>query len=375
MPFVSIKESFNQVLVVQSLLHADPVLLYDVTDTRIGESKMEHTISIKRAVLHVLDVNAVMPVLSKAELEISEALTDYLGRHTDKVIEDPNTKNARFTGQDEIRKLCGLLNDNENDFLPVSSDIANKLFVLLQKNVDIPSADLVCCLAEIDGARTLVLMKLNYNEGFTHWVNNADEGAVNTIIRHKTLLPQEGQKLEECVLINLVDFSLRLMEKQYEVNGEKEFYLSKQFLKCSCDLSDNAKLKILDKAAKNINKKYFGEDFEKTIKMKKAVTESIEDTDTIQIDRIADKMYERNAEIRSEYVDEIAKAGLGEKEIIIPGRLIEKKFRTHKIKTDTGIEIDFPLEYADDRDKIEFINNADGTLSIVIKNVARITNR
>lgn len=336
---------------------------------------MEHAISIKRAVLHVLDVNTAMPVLSKAELEISEALADYLERHMDKVLEDPNTKNARFAGEDEIRLLCGLLNDNEGDFLPISSDIANKLFALLQKNVEIPSADLVCCLAEIDGVKNLALLKLNYNEGFTHWVHNADEGAVNTIIRHKTLLPQEGRKLEECALISLADFSLRLIEKQYEINGEKEFYLSNLFLKCSCDLSDNAKLKILDKAAKNINKKYFNEDFEKTIKMKKAVAESVEDTDTIQIDRIAGKMYERNAEIRNEYADEIAKAGLGEKEIIIPGRLIEKKFKIHKIKTDTGIEIDFPLEYADDRDKIEFINNSDGTLSIVIKNVARITNR
>lgn len=338
---------------------------------------MEHEISIKRAILHVLDVNAAMPVLSKAELEISEALAEYMGRHIDKVIDDHNTKTARFIdeNENEIRLLCGLLNDNESDFLAVSSDIAGKLFALIQKNVDIPSADLVCCLAEIDGASALVLLKMNYNEGFTHWVHNAEDGAINTIIRHKTLFPQESQKLEECVLVNLVDFSLRVMEKQYEINGEKEFYLSKQFLRCSCDLSDNAKLKILDKAAKNINKKYFNEDYDKAIQMKRAVSESIEDTAVIQIDRIADKLYDRNIEIRNEYVDEVEKAGLGEKEIIIPGRLIEKKFKTHKIKTDTGIEIDFPLEYADKSDMIEFINNPDGTLSIIIKNIARITNR
>jgi hypothetical protein len=337
---------------------------------------MEHAIFIKKAVLHILDVNAAMPVLSKAELEINEALADYLGRLIDKVIADPNTKNARFIGEEnEIRLSCGLFSDNEADFLTVSSDMAGRLFTLMQKNVEIPSADLVCCLAEIDGVNNLVLLKLNYNEGFTHWVHNADEGAVNMIIRHKTLLPQDGQKPGECVLISLADLSLKLMEKQYEINGEKDFYLSNLFLKCSCDLSDNAKLKILDKAAKNINKKYFDEDFEKTIRMKKAVTESIEDTAAIQVERIADKLYEKDMGIRREYVDEIAKAGLDEKEIIIPGRLIEKKFKTHKIKTDTGIEIDFPLEYADDSDKIEFINNSDGTLSIVIKNVARITNR
>lgn len=337
---------------------------------------MNHSISIRRAVLHVLDVHSGMPVLSKGELEVSGDLVDYLGKHIDKVLDDPNTKNAVFTGEENsIQLLCKLLNDNEDDFLPITSDMANKLFVLMQKNIDIPSADLVCCLAEIDGARHLGILKLNYKEGFTHWVHNAEEGIINTIIRHQTLLPQEGQKLEECVLINLSDFSLRLIEKQFEINGEKEFYLAKYFLQCSCELSDNAKLKILDKVTKNINKKYFDEDFEKTIRLKKAVSESFEETAAIQIDHIADKVFEKDMDIRREYVKEISKAGINEKEITIPERLIEKKFRTHKIKTDTGIEIDFPLEYADSRDKIEFVNNPDGTLSIIIKNIGRITNR
>lgn len=337
---------------------------------------MNHEIAIKRAVLHVLDAHSGMPVLSKAELEVSGDLVDYLGRHIDKVLEDPNIKRAAFTWEENgINHSCKLLNENKNDFLSITSDMANKLFALMQKNIDIPSADLVCCLMDIDGAEHLGILKLNYKEGFTHWVNNAEEGSINTIIRHQTLLPQDGQKLEECVLINLSDFTVRLIEKQYEINGEKQFYLAKYFLKCSCELSDNAKLKILDKVTKNINKKYFDEDFEKTIKLKKAISESLEETSSIQIDQIAQKVFEKNNDIRHEYVEEIAKAGINEKTITVPDRLIEKKFKTHKIKTDTGIEIDFPLEFADNRDKIEFVNNPDGTLSIIIKNVGKITNR
>ncbi len=336
---------------------------------------MNNEITVKRAVLHVLDINAGMPVLSRGELEITGELSDYLGNQLDKMLEDPNVKNAAFTEDSGIFNLCKLLNDNDDDFLPITSDAANKLFILMQRHIDIPSADLVCCLLEINGARHLGIVKLNYKAGFTHWVNNSREGSINTIIRHKTLLPQEGQKLEECALINLSDFSLKLLEKQYEINGENEFYLAKYYLQCSCQLSDNAKLKILDKVTKSINKKYFDEDFEKAIKVKKAVTESFDETSSIQIDRIADQVFEKDIGIRHEYVEEIAKAGLNEKEIAIPDRLIEKKFKTHKIKTDTGIEIDFPLEYAGKSDKIEFVNNSDGTISIIIKNIGKITNR
>jgi hypothetical protein len=337
---------------------------------------MNHAISIKRAVLHVLDNNAGISVISKGELEVAGDLEDYLAKHIDKVLDDSNTKTAIFTGEENyFRYLCKQLNDQDSNFLQITVDLADRLFNLMQQNVDIPSADLVCCLADIDGAMHLGLLKMNYKNGFTHWVNNEEEGSINSIIRHQTLLPQEGQKLEECALINLPDLNIKLIEKQYEINGVKEFYLAKYFLDCSCELSDNAKLKILDKVTKNINKKYFDEDFEKTIKLKKAVSESFEETAAIHIDHIADKVFETNEDIKNEYVEEIAKAGLSEKEISIPDRLVEKKFKTHRIKTDTGIEIDFPLEFADNRDKIEFINNPDGTLSIIIKNICRITNR
>ncbi len=337
---------------------------------------MNHDITIEKAVLHVLDANAGMPVISKRELEISPDLMEYIAKHIDKLTDDSNKKNAEFDGEyNSFRELAGRLADNEEEFLTVTESIANMMFELLTKNVDIPSGDLLCSLVRIDGERHFAILKLNYKEGFTHWVNNSEKGSINEIIRHQTLLPQEGQKLDEGILISLPEMHIRLIEKQYEINGEKEFYLTKYLLKCSCELSDNAKLKILNKVSKNVNKKYFDEDFEKAMMMKKAVSECLEEASAIRIDKIADKVYEKNADIKQEYVQEIEKAGIIEKEIALPEKLIEKKFKTHRIKTDTGIEIDFPLEYADNADRIEFINNPDGTLSIIIKNVGRITNK
>ena len=47
------------------------------------------------------------------------------------------------------------------------------------------------------------------------------------------------------------------------------------FLHCDTDLSNNEKLKIINKTTQKINKKYFDEDFEKVAKLKKAVAESL----------------------------------------------------------------------------------------------------
>jgi len=54
---------------------------------------------------------------------------------------------------------------------------------------------------------------------------------------------------------------------------------------------------------------------------------------------------------------------------------VAKKYASQKIRTDTGVENNFPSDYFNDKEKLEFINNSDGTISIVIKNVSKILNK
>ena len=49
-----------------------------------------------------------------------------------------------------------------------------------------------------------------------------------------------------------------------------------------------------------------------------------------------------------------------------------KKFEKQYLKTDTGIEINIPMEQYQDIDQVEFITNADGTISVLIKNINKI---
>ena len=337
---------------------------------------MEYDIHIKKTVLHILDTSINLPVLSNKEIDIDGEISDFLEKHINKILEDTNLKKARFMADiNTVRDMCSAIKADESLFVDVSREIANIIFDIMLKNVDIISGDLICCLFYVNNEQHLGILKLNYKTGFTHYVNQMEDGATNSIIRHKTLLPSEGQKIDEAVLINLESNEIRLIERVYEINGAKEFYLSQYFMKCTTDLSDNQKLKIIDKVTKKINKKYYDEDFDKVAKLKKVVSESIEDNSEIRVDAIAEEMFNTNLDVREEYIQEIQKAGLKDESITIPEKLAEKKFKTHKIKTDTGIEINFPLSYYDNRDMIEFSNNPDGSISIIIKNVSKIINR
>jgi hypothetical protein len=337
---------------------------------------MEIEIIVKKAILHILDNASQIPVLSNKELDLNDDLQIYLSKHLSKILSDQNLKKASFIEDNNmILSLCKSLSEDDSNLINASAEIANTLFELMSKHIDIPAADIILTIFNLNNTDYLGLLKLNYKKAFTHWVNTIDNGNINSIIQHQTLLPLDNQRIDECFLVNLEDFSLKIIEKQVEINGEKDYYLSKLLLRCTSELSNNSKLKIINKVTKDINKKYFDEDYEKAIQVKKAISDSLENTEKIQIQEVAATVFKESEDIQKEYIEEISKAGIKEQEIILPEKVIEKKFTTQKIKTDTGIEINFPIEYAENQDKIEFINNPDGTISIVIKNIGKITNK
>ena len=49
--------------------------------------------------------------------------------------------------------------------------------------------------------------------------------------------------------------------------------------------------------------------------------------------------------------------------------------KSHKIRTDTGIDITFPVEYGQNPDFMEFVSTPNGLISIQLKNIGSIENR
>jgi hypothetical protein len=334
----------------------------------------ENNVEIKKLVMHILDTSLHMPVLSVREHPEDEEIEDYIEKHILKALKDDNLKTASFQdGYNRVRELCTSMVYNEEEFIASSHEIAGILFDIMQKNIDIPTGDLVCCLFELDGVAHLGILKFNYRPSYIHYVQASQEGNVNSIIKQKTALPVETQKLDECAIISLRDLGIKLLEKKYDVNGEKEFYFSNIFLNCSSEVSDKQKVKLFKKATEDFNKKYFDDDHNVSAELKRAAAESIERNDAIDIVGVAETVFSQNPEIKTAYIEHVEKSGLKDRTISANDGVIEKNFSKQKLKTDTGIEISIPVGYYKDAGKIEFINNPDGTISILIKNVVRLT--
>ncbi len=330
-------------------------------------------ISIKKLIVHILDNNLQMPVLSEQEHELNSEISEFIEKHINKILKDDRLKEAIFLeSSNQVKNLCESLGVDTKQFPIVTAEISSILFNIMQKHVDIPPADMIFCILNFENDSYLGMIKLNYRHSYIHYIERNEAGNLNSIIKQKTALPLENQKIDECAIINLNDLSIKLLEKKYEINGEKLLYFSNMFLRCTSKISTSEKVKLFNKTTEKFSKQYFEEDYTKPVEIQKAVAESIDATETIDVVDIAEKVFRKSPQLKEEYIEEIEKVGLKEKVIPVSQKMAQKKFMKHKIKTDSGIEINLPVEYYGNDEKIEFINNPDGTVSIMIKNIGQI---
>jgi len=331
-------------------------------------------IRIKKVIVHICDSTVGMPVLSEEEMDFGSDFADFLKEHIFKIVSGDDCKTCSFyKEQSEIYKV--LTEYKEEFFIPVSKDIASFLYEIMNSNIDIPSADFIIVRFKEKEEEYLALLKMNYKEFYTHKTKRVGEESTNEIIKYKTILPTEKQRLIEAAVINLSDFSISLIEKKYEVNGEKMNYFSFLFLKCSSHLSHKSKLSIVAKAVETVQKDHYveSEQFEQHMKAKSIINDELVEIGSFVVESIAEKIFEEQPELQVAFQDIMEKYDMVKEEIAPISENTTRKFQKQQLITDSGIEIKIPMELYKDSKQIEFITNQDGTTSVLIKNIGHLT--
>lgn len=335
---------------------------------------VKEDIRIKQVIVHILDSTVGMPVLSESCVEYGSEFADFLKEHIYKIVSGDDCKHCRFHAAES--EVYQILTEYQDDFfIPVSKDIASYLYGIMNSNIDIPCADLCVVRFRADEAEYLALLKMNYKEFYTHRTKTLEEGNSNDIIKYKSILPPESQKLQEAAVICLEDLSVRVIEKKYEVNGEKTDYFSYLFLKCSSQLSHKSKLSIVTRAVEHIQNENFGEEqqFEQHMKAKCVIQEELAEKGTFTVEEIAEKIFQEKPELQIAFQEKMEKYDMVKQEITPVSEQTVRKFQKQQLVTDTGIEIRIPMDQYKDAGSVEFITNPDGTTSVLIKNISRLT--
>lgn len=352
-------------------------------------------IVIRKTILHVLDTIHGDCILSNTLLDPGPDLYDFIRNHIYKIVSSDDTKECIFNP--ETSPIYSLLQDwdesDEESFIEASRLIAEKLYTAMTESADIPPADLLFVSFQAEGTIYLALLKMNYRESYIHDVSvlhnyselpetNSEEVSDNepsietdppmiqaNIIKSKALLPSAGTRIPEAVIINLSDLHIKLLEKRYEVNGEKIYYLSERFLVCHTNLPPKKKLNILTKVINDIANKYDGADLKSKMDTKSALQKEYSDRKSFDIEEIGTKLFGKSPEKKSEFDEKMEQYDLQFDRFSVANENTVKKLEKQVMVTDSGIEISIPMDVYNKLANLEIQTDVTGKSTIIIKNI------
>ena len=324
-------------------------------------------INIKKAILHVLDNNTMTsPILADKLLDIDSQTEVFLKKHIQRALGDAENMKGEFENKEnDIIHLFSKSNDSE--FINASQKISSTIFRIMASNPTICAADLLCCIFDYDDERYYGLLKFNYKPSYIHQLKVDGSEKESFILKQKTTIASETQKLNEFAFIHMDDLSVLIKEKRVEVDGAKGYYLSSMVLGVKTSMSLKSKVNIIEKSALQVIKDFYGEDPLRISQAKTELKDCIDENGNIDIDRITKNVFHGNLAAQKSYREAVLKKGITESSFKVNPEIEKKASKKQKIMTDSGIEISLPVNYTENKRKLEFMPNADGTVSILIK--------
>ena len=325
-------------------------------------------IIIHQAILHVLDTTLDAPVLSGGGMELTAEKTAYLQNHIEKLLARDEIRQCRPLPDSAFRNEL----EHNQDFIDLSCRIAGVLFDYMHAHTTIPGADLAVVDFTRDGAPWLGILKLNYKNGYTHYTETVEGAPVNSIIQQRACLPTQSGKVEEGALVNLTDYSMRLLEKKYDIDGHKEFYLSSVVFQYTQAEPEKKKLQAIQEAAAQAVKDAYEDEPHADAQVAMLIANQAADNDNqVSVEQVRQQLAEEYPLAAVPFDDYVEKSEVLEEAAapvtVTPARI--RRMESRSIRTANGIEVKIPTELLNSDSELEFLHDPDGSVSLLIKNV------
>jgi len=329
---------------------------------------------IDKAILHILDFNSGMTVYSDEELTVQDSIETFLLKHIEKSWGSQDAKPGTFYDDSHCAELVKEYLSGEMSFVPFSKELTKKLEDAFVHAEEMASSDVIVADVRIDDRRQIVIFKSNSHIGYTHQVNQTETGIKNEIINHYSIMPNLSQKMEEFAFIDTESKEISVTAKKYTIDGNSILVFPEILLECSLTPSPKEAIKNLSKTAAKVAEAYGQDKVATEAAVKSYVTENMQNTDELDLVEAGKEIFKENPSMQADFDNAIKEAGFTEP-VKMDQEATIKKMCKHKLKTDTGIELTIPSEYFDNTEFMEFHNNEDGTLSIMLKHIGNIVNR
>ena len=311
---------------------------------------------IKRIIIHQFSPNDTELVLAEGPLEITPRLDEYFRKKLSKVFSD-EAKRGYFDAENVFISHLG------DDLMESSVKIAQlwkEEFVISE---DQKTNDLVFIQFDKEGQEYFAFLRIALKDSLIHSLGDSQ----HPIQLSQNNLPSAAQTPDEALVINRSSKQYYLIEKRIKHNGSFANYFSENLLQVQPEQSVKKSIKMVEDTAQKIAENFNQDDFNFQGKMKSAIFNNLEEDQELSPEKLADQLFDNNLTARLTFVDELKEAIPEPISVsdIDHSRQI-KKLENQKLSLSNGIELIVPNNVYQDADSVEFIQNPDGTYSVLI---------
>ena len=319
---------------------------------------------IKQVIIHQFRPDDTELHLATSPIELTPRLDDYFRKKLSRVFSEEAKRGYFEADSPFFAKI--------EDDLAVSSQTIAKLwreaFVISENQ---KTNDLIFIQFDKDGVPYFAFLRLALREHLAHII-----GEESPIQITQNNLPSAAQTPDEALVVNLTSRQYYLIEKRIKHNGSFANYFSENLLQVTPEQSVKKSIKTLEHTAQKIAENFNQDDFTFQSKMKSVIYDHLEGEEELSPEKLADQLFDSNLTARLSFVDQV-KETIPEPINIsdIDHSRQTKKLENQKLSLSNGIEMLVPTRVFQDAESVEFIQNQDGTYSILIKNIQDIQSK
>ena len=331
-------------------------------------------LTIRNAILHILNNDSHPSAFSEAELDIdSEICEAFIQKHVRKLLDNSANRTAVFKAESEIYNLLREYQNGNIYFKEITFELAKRMDAIMNRFSALPPCDMLITRVGHKSGEYLAILQLNYQAVYVHKSHKPSNGAditENQLITYNAL-PFSSGKVEDGCLIALdgASMPINLVEKPAIIDGNSVLYFSELFLECNSTPSKKEQAQLINGVTTDFIGQYLNNDLKVATRLKTAlIEEATEDDGFVSIDNIASTVFEEQEDIKTQYVSSLREAGVAD-DLLLGQKVVKQQFAMQRIKAENGVEIRFPVALAADENAMEIITHSDGTVSVHFKNL------
>ncbi|HFU4518663.1 TPA: nucleoid-associated protein [Streptococcus suis] len=322
-------------------------------------------IFVKKAIIHQFSPDDTELVLADHLLTVSQKIEEYLRKKIERVFSD-EAKTGQFEPDNPFLDFLS------EDLLTSSVKIAGLWKEEFSISENLKTNDLIFIEFERNGVEHFAFLRIALRENLAHVGSDTDSPLKIT----QNNLPGAGSAPDEALIVNLQTRKYHLIEKRIKHNGAFLNYFSDNLLQVTPAISAKKSIKAVEQTAQKIADNFHQGDFQFQSKVKSAIFNNLEEDNELSPEKLADQLFDNNLTARLNFVDQLKE--------VIPDKIsfdeIDssrqlKKFENQKLSLSNGIELIVPNSVYEDAESVEFIQNDNGTYSILIKNIEDIKSK